>query len=159
MKIRSLSMPMEGWVKSLSPQNTLGVSGLNSVGAKSNTIEINVDRLFKCKKTTKYIDFIYAIFAVCAVFEKVCLRKCVNAAASSWILMSGLGDTWMTPQEQNGGILFLDLVFLCLKNQSPATSILKGFMDSNTSPTPPSAQWWRDNEWIFIFQWTIPLTP
>ena len=25
------------------------------------------------------------------------------------------------------------------------------FVDSNTSPTPPSAQWWEDDEWIFVF--------
>ena len=35
-------MLMEGWVKGLSPQNTFGVSGLNSVAAKSKTIEVNV---------------------------------------------------------------------------------------------------------------------
>ena len=34
-----------GW--SVSPQNTFGVSGLNSVAAKSNTMEVNGDRLFK----------------------------------------------------------------------------------------------------------------
>ena len=28
---------------------------------------------------------------------------------------------------------------------------------SNTSPTPLSAECWVDNEWIFIFGWTIPL--
>ena len=33
-------MPMEGWVKCLTPQNTFGVSGVNSVAAKSNTIEV-----------------------------------------------------------------------------------------------------------------------
>ena len=31
-------MPMEGWVKCLSPQNTSGVSGVNGVAAESNTI-------------------------------------------------------------------------------------------------------------------------
>ena len=46
------TMPMEGWVKRLSPQNTIGVSGVNSVAAKSNTIEVNRD-FFKCKKTTE----------------------------------------------------------------------------------------------------------
>ena len=30
-------MPMEGWVKCLSPQSTLGVSGANSGAAKSKT--------------------------------------------------------------------------------------------------------------------------
>ena len=32
-------MPIKGWVKSLSPQNTFGVPGVNRVPAKSNTIE------------------------------------------------------------------------------------------------------------------------
>ena len=32
-------MMMDGWVKCLSPQNTFGVSGVNRVAAKSNTIE------------------------------------------------------------------------------------------------------------------------
>ena len=32
------------------------------------------------------------------------------------------------------------------------------FWDSNTSPTPPSAWWWVDNEWSCIFRWTIPLS-
>ena len=35
---------MEGGVKCLSPQNTFGVSGVNSVAAKSNTIEVTSDR-------------------------------------------------------------------------------------------------------------------
>ena len=58
-------MRMEGWVKRclplklqkcLSQQNTFGVSGLNSVSAKSDTIEVNVYRLFKHKKTTEKIN-------------------------------------------------------------------------------------------------------
>ena len=40
-------MPMEGWVKCLCPQNTSGVSGVNSFAAKSNTIEVNGDQ-FSC---------------------------------------------------------------------------------------------------------------
>ena len=47
-------MSMERWVKCLSPQNTFGVSGGNSVAAKSNTIEVNGDQFFKQKKT--YIE-------------------------------------------------------------------------------------------------------
>ena len=43
-------MPMEGWGKWLSPQNTFLVSGGNSVASKSNTIEITGDRFFNCKK-------------------------------------------------------------------------------------------------------------
>ena len=43
-------MLIEGWVKGLRPQNTLGVSGVNSVAAKSDTIEVNGDNFFKCKK-------------------------------------------------------------------------------------------------------------
>ena len=34
-------MLVEGWVKCLIPQNTFVVSGVNSVAAKSNTIEVN----------------------------------------------------------------------------------------------------------------------
>ena len=36
-------MPMEGWVKCLSPENTAGVSGVNSVAAESNTTEDSMD--------------------------------------------------------------------------------------------------------------------
>ena len=39
-------MPMEEWVKCLCPQNTLGVSGVNSVAAKSNKIEVTADTFF-----------------------------------------------------------------------------------------------------------------
>ena len=45
-------MPMEGWVKCLSPKNTFGVSGVNSVAAKSNTIEVNEVNYLR-KKTTE----------------------------------------------------------------------------------------------------------
>ena len=41
-----------GWVKCLGPQNTSGVSGVNSIEAKSNTIEVSEDHVFKCEKTT-----------------------------------------------------------------------------------------------------------
>ena len=40
------TMPMEEW---LSPQNTFGVSQLNSVAAKSNVIEITGDWFLKCE--------------------------------------------------------------------------------------------------------------
>ena len=46
-------MPMEGWVKFLSPQNPLGVSGVNSVAAESNAIAVNGDQFFKHEKTTE----------------------------------------------------------------------------------------------------------
>ena len=47
------TMPMEGRVKYFSPQNTFSVSGVNSVAAKSNTIEVNGDQDFNRKKTTE----------------------------------------------------------------------------------------------------------
>ena len=46
-------MPMEGWVKCLSPQNSFGVSVVNSVPAKANTIEVTSDHVFKLKKKKK----------------------------------------------------------------------------------------------------------
>ena len=47
-------MLMQGWVKYLSPQNTSGVSGENSVAAKSKIIDrlVNGDQFFKRKNTT-----------------------------------------------------------------------------------------------------------
>ncbi len=33
----------------------------------------------------------------------------------------------------------------------------QSFMDWKTSPSPPSAWGWGDNDWIFIFRWTIPV--
>ena len=47
------TVPMEGWVRGSSPQNTSGVSGVNSVAAKSNTIEGNGDQSFSRNKTTE----------------------------------------------------------------------------------------------------------
>ena len=78
----------------------------------------------------------------------------VNDLVSRWIWMSGLTDTWMTPQEQYGGILCFCLRF---KKLSHFTSFVldlaaalftpeKCFVTSKTSPTPPSAQCWVDNE-------------
>ena len=46
-------MQMEGLGNCLSPQNTFGVSGVNRVAAKSNTIWVNGDQFFKRKKTTE----------------------------------------------------------------------------------------------------------
>ena len=46
-------MPMEERLKSLSPQNTFGISGVNSVAALSNTIEVNGDHFFKQNKRQK----------------------------------------------------------------------------------------------------------
>ena len=37
-------MLMEGWVKCLSPLNSFGVSGVNCVAAKSNTIEVDCEK-------------------------------------------------------------------------------------------------------------------
>ena len=44
-------MLIEGWVKCLCPENTSGVSGVNSVAANSNTSEVNGDHFFKRIKT------------------------------------------------------------------------------------------------------------
>ena len=38
-------MLMERWVKGLSSQNKFGVSGVNSVAAKSNPIDVTGDQL------------------------------------------------------------------------------------------------------------------
>ena len=46
-------MTTEGRVKCTSPQNTFGVSGVNSVAAKSNIIEGDNDQFFKCKKNNR----------------------------------------------------------------------------------------------------------
>ena len=43
-------MPMEGGGECVSPQNTVGVSGVNSTAAKSKTIEVIGDHIFKHKK-------------------------------------------------------------------------------------------------------------
>ena len=40
-------------MKCLSPQNTFGVSEVNSVAGKSNTIEVTVDHFFKQKEEEK----------------------------------------------------------------------------------------------------------
>ena len=49
MKIHSLSTHhcADGRVKGLSPQNTFGVSGVKSVAAKSNTVEVTGDHIYK----------------------------------------------------------------------------------------------------------------
>ena len=43
-------MLMEGWGEVFESTNTSGVSGVNSVAAKPNGIEVNGDRFFKRKK-------------------------------------------------------------------------------------------------------------
>ena len=45
-------MPMEGSVQCLSPQHTLGVSGVNSVAAESNTIEEITEQNLRRNKYT-----------------------------------------------------------------------------------------------------------
>ena len=52
--------------------------------------------------------------------------------------MSGLMDTWLTPQEQYGGILS-SIVFLRLKNRSPFTSIVLDL--AATLFTPERGEW------------------
>ena len=53
MKIHSFSTQrFTTRVKRLSPQNPFGVSGVNSVAAKSKTIEINGDHFFKRENRT-----------------------------------------------------------------------------------------------------------
>ena len=46
------TMPIQGRVKCLSPQNTSEVFGVASVADKFNTIKVIGDRIFKRKKTT-----------------------------------------------------------------------------------------------------------
>ena len=43
-------MPMEGWEKCLSPQNTFRVSGVNSGAAETNTIKVTGDHFFRRNK-------------------------------------------------------------------------------------------------------------
>ena len=66
MKIPALSTHhyADGWVKCLSPQNTFGVSGVNSVAAKSNTIEVNGAQVFKC---TMSFD-LYTFIKICLIY-------------------------------------------------------------------------------------------
>ena len=48
--IVNAKMKMNSLFKCLSPQNIFGVSGLNCIAAKSDTIEVTVDSFFKRKK-------------------------------------------------------------------------------------------------------------
>ena len=50
-------MPMEGGgVRCSNPQNTFGVSGVNSDAAKTNTIQVTGDHFFRCNGTTGKIN-------------------------------------------------------------------------------------------------------
>ena len=98
-------------------------------------------------------------------------KQGVNHDVSSRIWMSGLTDTWMTPQDQYGGIIcflscsirFEEVVTICFHCMGFGCNAVypwnpTGALWTQTlHPPPPSAQGWVDNEWIFIFGWTIPL--
>ena len=189
---------MEKWVKCLSAQNTFGVSGVNSVAAESNTIEVTgqivqtpycpcgvmqVSGSPDIQIRRKTLSVIPCFWCKCPLWSTsepgsrggyqrtFRLKLGVNDTISSRIWMSGLPDTWMTSQEQYGGILcFFPVVFMCLKKWSAFTSVVldsaltlftpetpKCFMDSNTLPNPPSAVLSRQSYPILIFGWTIPL--
>ena len=67
-------MPMEGWVKCLSAQNTSGVSGVNSVAVESNTIEDISDLSSDViKKNWKNIACLHTV--------RVVSSKCLQAKA------------------------------------------------------------------------------
>ena len=56
---------MEGWVKRLSPQDTFGVSVLNSMAAKSNTIEAISDLSSEVKKNTTCLHTARVVSSKC----------------------------------------------------------------------------------------------
>ena len=134
------------WVKCLSPQNIFWVSGVNSVAAK---VPPSSDVIKQQERN-----------------HNMAWRNSVNDAVLSQIWKAGLPDTWMTPHTQYGGLLcvsrlkkgsrLLQLYWIWLQH-CLTLRLQKCFVDSNTSPSPPSAQWWVDNEVIFIFWWTILL--
>ena len=66
-------MLMEGWVKSLSPQNTFGVSGVNSIAAESNTIEDISDQSFRRNKTTEKTQHASTLLLWC--HQSVCKSR------------------------------------------------------------------------------------
>ena len=62
-------MPMEG--RCLGPENSFGVSRVNNVAGKSNTIEVNGDHFFKRKKTTE--NNIQCLHPAPVVSSKACV--------------------------------------------------------------------------------------
>ncbi len=81
---------------------------------------------------------------------------------SKQIAISGLQDTWITTDKQFGDILWFHYELLDI--WIPATisinyvKLRQCFLDFKTSRGFPSAWGWVDNDWFFIFGWTIPLS-
>ena len=59
-----------------------------------------------------------------------------NDLVSSRMWMSGLVDTWMTPQEQNGGMLCLCLLFIFLRLRNPSLKLHWIWLQLFTPETP-----------------------
>ena len=116
-------VPMEGGgVRCLSPQNTFRFSGVNSVAAKSNTNEVTADRFFK-------------LFSCGPVFMCVSGRILFSRwQFSSWMWVSGFFVFFVLRIVHH----LLHLCWIWLHHCLPL-KLRKCFVDSYTSPTPPSA--------------------
>ena len=96
-------------------------SGVNSVAAKSNKIEVN-GKLWGYQRTFN-------------------LKHGVTDTVMSQIWVSGLTDTGMTQQEQYGGVLCsFSVVLLPLKNRSPVTLIVLVSAATLFTPETPKAR-------------------
>ena len=92
-------------------------------------------------------------------------RGNLHRASSLTVHRRRISDTWMTPQQHYRGMLCFSVwrrshhllqLYQILLQQSSPLRLQKCFVDSNTSPTPPSVKWWGDKECIFLFLWNIP---
>ena len=108
---------MESWGELFeSSKHFLWFQGVDSVAAKSNT---SVHKPRHSNSTRNKV--IYTMFS-----WHLGYKHSVNDAVSSGIWMSGLPDTWMTPQGKYGGILCFFLFFLSVSrsgHQLPLSSV------------------------------------
>ena len=85
-------MPMETWVKCLSPQNTLGVSGVDSDADNSNTIEVNgttsSDVQYNRKKQHASIRLLWCVQVCVCLCEELCncisIHVCIFRFVNVW---------------------------------------------------------------------------
>ena len=166
-------MPMEGWVKCLSPQNTFGVSGVNSVAAKSNTIDVTGGPLLQTENKTYHKMPPYCSFGVIQVsvspdIQFYSKRRNVHRVFSPHTLHTHSHPTvfrpktwckWWHHRSSMFMFCFCILFFHIWRSGPPVTSIV---LDLAAMPFIPGTQTlhpslkWHCGEWISIFRLTIP---
>ena len=126
------SMPMEGWVKCLSPQNMVhDKTTEKAVVCSCGVIQVSASPDIQTRSFTP-------CFWPKSPREVAKLADLVNDILLSLLWMPGLVDTWMTPHKQHGGVwCFFSAVLLRLKKDSPLTLIVLDSAAIKFTPETP----------------------